>query len=353
MHNIYLTIQERMNNHFDLIIVGAGPAGLRCAEILTGSDLRILLLEKNQVIGPKVCAGGITKKSMELMSIPDHLIEFGIKASMIRSAKNYHQGELAEPAVYMIDRKEFGQWQAGKLKNSNIEIKTGTLVTEIEDNKLKTNKEEVFFFKHLVGADGANSIVRRHLKLPVKKRLVTLQYKIPGTYPKRVELILNSGFFHSGYAWVFPHKNYFSVGCCVDPRIFHIQKLKTGFQKWLEQNNFDLSEAKYESSPVSYDYRGFAFGNIFLAGEAAGLASGLTGEGIYQALVSGEEIAKMILDKDYVSTAMKEIIKYNRVQFRILQLFRLAGPFRDFLYNMIIRLFKSWNFNKKVIDGYS
>ncbi len=353
MHITVINKNIKIMKHYDVVIVGAGPAGLRCAELIKETSLSVLLLEKNPVIGPKVCAGGITKKSLELMDIPDQLIEYEIKASMIRSPKYFHEGELPEPAVFMIDRQQFGQWQATKLKNSNIEIKTGSLVTDIQNNKLTVNRQEEFSFKYLVGADGANSIVRRYLKLPVKRKLVTLQYKIPGLYPERVELILNSGFFQSGYAWVFPHKDYFSVGCGVDPGFFPVQKLKKGFEIWLKQNNFDLSKAKYESFPISYDCRGFAFGNIFLAGEAAGLASGLTGEGIYQALVSGEEIARMIMDKDYVSIPMKKIIKYNKIQLRILQLFRIAGPFRDMLYNLLIKLFRSWQFNKKIIKGYS
>ena len=342
-----------MNKYFDVIITGAGPAGLRCAEILSKSSLRVLLLEKKPVIGPKICAGGITRKTLDLMDIPDHLIEYGIKASMIRSSGNFHEGDLPEPAVFMIDRQRFGQWQAGKLDQTGVEIKIGAMVTEIKDHSLIINRNEEFSYRYLVGADGANSIVRRHLKLPLKKKLISLQYKIPGIESNRVELILNSAFFHSGYAWIFPHKEYISVGCCVDPKYFPVQKLKKGFKEWLDQNKFDLSRASYESFPISYDYRGHKFGDVFLAGEAAGLASGLTGEGIYQALVSGEEIAKIILDKNYVSTAMKSIIRYNKIQFRILQLFRIAGPFRDNLYNVIIKLFKSWQLNKKVISGYS
>jgi geranylgeranyl reductase len=45
---------------YDVIIVGAGPAGLRCAEVLGGSRLEVLVTEKKSVIGPKVCAGGLT-----------------------------------------------------------------------------------------------------------------------------------------------------------------------------------------------------------------------------------------------------------------------------------------------------
>ena len=49
-----------MENKFDVVIIGAGPAGLKCAEQLKNSNLSVLVIEKNKIIGPKVCAGGLT-----------------------------------------------------------------------------------------------------------------------------------------------------------------------------------------------------------------------------------------------------------------------------------------------------
>ena len=63
---------------FDIIIVGAGPAGLKCAHTLikANNKLKVLVLEKNKDIGPKICAGGLTGKDLQSFSIPDKLIEF-------------------------------------------------------------------------------------------------------------------------------------------------------------------------------------------------------------------------------------------------------------------------------------
>ncbi len=56
---------------YDVIIVGGGPAGLRCAEVLSGSEKKVLLLEKTGGFGDKLCAGGLTLKDMEVMDLPD------------------------------------------------------------------------------------------------------------------------------------------------------------------------------------------------------------------------------------------------------------------------------------------
>jgi len=47
------------------LIVGAGPAGLRAAQVLAEAGREVLVLEKRPEIGPKTCAGGLTLKTME------------------------------------------------------------------------------------------------------------------------------------------------------------------------------------------------------------------------------------------------------------------------------------------------
>ncbi len=63
-------------NFFDIIIIGAGPAGLQCAKFLGNSKFQVLLLEKNKEIGPKVCAGGLTFKDIEYLKLPESLLDF-------------------------------------------------------------------------------------------------------------------------------------------------------------------------------------------------------------------------------------------------------------------------------------
>ena len=69
---------------------------------------------------------------------------------------------------------------------------------------------------------------------------------------------------------------------------------------------------------INYDFRGYHFGNRFLAGDAAGLASGLTGEGIYPAILSGETIAKLIIDPSADTTNLDRLIDKQRKHQRLL-----------------------------------
>jgi len=72
---------------YDVIIFGAGPAGLMCAEILSKSDKSVLVLEKNEIFGDKVCGGGLTRKATELLDIPDDIFEHKITRTAVFSRK--------------------------------------------------------------------------------------------------------------------------------------------------------------------------------------------------------------------------------------------------------------------------
>ena len=343
-----------MIKHYDVIIVGAGPAGLMCAEILSKSDKSILVLEKNELFGDKVCAGGLTRKDLELLNIPDDIFEYKITNTAVFSRKRKSQTKAPEPFVFTVNRINFGTWQKNRLQNSSVEIRNNSKVTSIEPHKVIVDETEEFGYKYLVGADGFFSIVRKYLKLPQEKRLIGIQYIVPDPVEEpRLEIYLNAKRFFSWYGWKFPHENSFAVGCCCDPRKVAPEKLKSNFRKWLDEKGIDTSNAKYESFPISYDYRGYHFNNTFLAGEAAGMASGFTGEGIYQSLVSGKTVAETILNESHISTEMEAVIKYNAIQEKILYILIKAGPFKGWIHELIVILLNNKRIKAKINNSFS
>ena len=336
---------------YDVIIVGAGPAGLFCAENLIGSGMSVLLLEKNNIFGDKVCAGGVTKKDIDLLGIPDDLFEHRISSTRLRSVLNHSATNAPQPFVYTLDRHELAEWQASRIRHPNIEIMMNARVTSVDHEKVIVNGRDEYGYTYLVGADGYASVVRRFLQLPVEEKLIGIQYQVPlNGYPPRFELHLHSFYFHSWYGWIFPHRDTLAVGCVADPRHLNSGRLKKKFHRWLKKIDLDISEAKYESQPIGCDFRGWEFGNIFLAGEAGGFASWLTGEGIYQCLVSGKAIAERILDDDHRSKELLDVIRYNEIQRKITKILIHAGPFRFILHELLILAMKS-PFVKRKISG--
>jgi len=339
---------------YDVIIVGGGPAGLKCAEVLSKSNLKVLLLEKNAGFGDKVCAGGLTRKDLELIDLPDELFEHKILQTAIYSQKGKSGTNSKVPFVFTVDRKELGNWQYQQIAHTTIKVLNNAKVTGISENRVVVNDSQEYGYQWLVGADGYNSCVRKYLGLPVEKKLIGIQYQIPqGKVVPCLEIYLQSDYFKSWYAWSFPHRTSIAVGCACDPSIMSSKKLKENFHRWLTLKGFDISNAKYESAPMSYDYRGFKFDNIFLTGDAGGFTSGLTGEGILQALVSGETAAEMILNPDHSSERFEMILKYNAVQKKILNLFVRTGNFRKIFHWLIVALLNNGYVKKKIHNSFS
>lgn len=339
---------------YDVIIVGAGPAGLMCAEVLSKSDKSVLVLEKNEKFGDKVCAGGLTRKDLELLDIPNDIFEYKITQTAVFSRKRKSQTNAPEAFVFTVNRITFGTWQKNRLQNTSVEIRNNAKVTGVEPDKVIVNEKDEFAYNYLVGADGYFSIVRKYLKIPQEKRLIGIQYTVPDPVKEpRLEIHLNAKIFSAWYGWKFPHANSFAVGCCCDPRKVSPEKLKTNFRKWLVEEGIDTSNAKYESFPISYDYRGYHFDNIFLAGEAAGIASGFTGEGIYQSLVSGKTVGHTILNKNFTSPEMEAVLKYNAIQEKILNVLIKAGPFRGWIHELIVMLLNNKRIKARINSSFS
>jgi len=178
---------------------------------------------------------------------------------------------------------------------------------------------KVFTCSHLVGADGANSLVRRSLGLPAEERGTGINFQVSQVC-ERMEWHLSARAFGCGYAWIFPHKNSVSVGAYSPQSDMSAGRLKRNLLRWASGRGFKLQDLACQAALINYDYRGHAFGPTWLVGDAAGLASGLTGEGIYPAVVSGETVARRILNPNSDASGLAALIRRQTRHRRVIDL---------------------------------
>jgi geranylgeranyl reductase len=322
---------------YDVIIVGAGPGGLKCAEILAKSKKKVLILEKNIKIGSKICAGGVSLKAMKY-GVPKELFEKTFNKFKYYNNDKFITVRSEKYFVATLDRVKLGQWQEKITKNAGAELRTSTNVTKIGSDYVMVNNKRIGF-KNLVGADGAGSIVRRYLGLEFKKMHLTMQYTIKQEFDD-LEIHFDSSICREGYKWIFPHCGRAFIGVGFDPKKNDIGKVKKEFDKWLKEKGIKVKEAIFESMPILYDYCGHKFGNIFLVGEAAGLTYGLTGEGIYPALASGEEIAKLIINKNFKPELIPKILRKKKMQEMVVSILTKNKRLGFLLHNLGFWLMK-------------
>ncbi len=301
-----------MKTAHDVVIVGAGPAGLSCAKTCAEHGMDVAVFERRNSIGNKVCAGGITWNGL-LQQVGD-ISQRSFFEQRIVTPKQRALIRAKVPIIATVSRIELGELMAKQAKEAGASIYTGCRIVSIEDEAVVIEygeKRQKIGFSNLVGADGSSSIVRRHLALPLAHQGIGINYQLP-IVRDEMEWHLDPARFRSGYAWIFPHKNMTSVGAYADIKQRSAVQLKQALGQWAVENDIDLSTGRLQAKNINFDYRGVEFAHkqkIFLAGDAAGLASGLTGEGIFPAIVSGEYIGRKIVDPLWQGTEFTKLIR--------------------------------------------
>ncbi len=304
-----------MNRNVEIVIIGAGPGGLACAKKLAEYGKDVLVLERKSVIGPKVCAGGITWNGL-LRHAPESLIERAFPDQHIISARQRIKISHTKPIAATVNRQALGQKMAEDAKEAGAVIKTAAVVDKITKNLIIVNNlqsgiPEEIKYQHLVGADGSTSVVRKFLKIPVSRMGFGINCQVKGETTK-MEWHLNTRQFGSGYGWIFPHRQSISIGAYHPQHGLPSRKLKQQLLVWAKEQGYILDGKHFQAALVNHDYRGFQFNKTWLVGDAAGLASGLTGEGIYPAIVSGEDVAEKIINPQYQALKIEAIVKKKK-----------------------------------------
>ncbi len=308
---------------YDVIIIGAGPGGLACATAAASHGLTTLVVERKKTLGRKVCAGGITWNGL-LKKIPFDISEKQFAKQQVFTRFQQICVSSPTPIIATVNREKLGQKMALQAVQAGVEIRLGYQVISIDSQNLlcedrATGKKEQLTFTSLVGADGSSSLVRRALGLAISDIGIGINYQVPGDYPE-MQWHLDSSLFANGYAWVFPHRDTASIGAYVDSKRMKASILKTNLLTWGDKYGYPLRRHKASAELINFDFRGWHFGNIFLVGDAAGLASGLTGEGIYPAIVSGETVGHFLADPHYDTTPLRNLIKNQAIHRKMVTL---------------------------------
>jgi geranylgeranyl reductase len=116
-----------------------------------------------------------------------------------------------------------------------------------------------------------------------------------------------------GYFWVFPHEDYTSVGAVASKHAVRPAALRAYLDARLESMRLPRHGEPLEGATLEVDFRGLHFaGGVHLAGDAAGVPSALTAEGIYSALLTGEEVARRIIDPAHPPLRVAQWLRVKR-----------------------------------------
>jgi len=282
------------------LILGAGPAGLRAAQVLAEAGREVLVLEKHPEVGPKTCAGGLTAKTVR------ELAPLGLPAdaALRRVGHVAFAGGRAvaldtdATVVHTIARRELGRLQLAWTRAAGAEVRAGSPATAIDlSARTVAVGGKTIRWRHLVGADGSDSAVRRALGLPSPREYFAAEYNVPGIRLEPLRVECDPGPLANGYFWVFPHAAYTSLGAVAPKHLVAPAALRRYLDGRVERLGVAREGVPFEGATIEVAYHGCHFpGGVHLAGDAAGVVSSLTAEGIYGAIVTGEEVARSVLE---------------------------------------------------------
>jgi geranylgeranyl reductase len=321
-----------MPKTYDVVIVGAGPAGLECARTLLDSRLSVLIIEKNDRIGPKTCAGGIVE-TVEPLHLPESKARSFDCLNIYVREKRFEFKTTAP--IRIIDRDELGHYQEQLIISAdNVDILVSTCLKKIEPGRVHTTAGE-FGYRYLVGADGSTSAVRRYLNLG-SRNMVGIYYNIDKLKDDLI-FYLNGASLKVGYIWEFPHQAFTNVGFYYNPKRCKTKDAIHLLRGHMARKAYPLDSTTYRAFPINHLYKGCQFrDNIFLIGDAAGLASRLTGEGIAYAMISGREIARKITNPDHDLKSLNAVIAHKKRQDSLINLLEKFPAGLNLVYRLLL-----------------
>lgn len=289
---------------WDVVVVGAGPAGASAAHAAAVAGRRVLLLEKAELPRYKTCGGGIIGPSRD--SLPPgfelplrervHAVTFSLDGRFARTRRARHM------LFGLVNRADFDQGLVEAAQKAGAELRTGVTVSRVEQHgqavpdrrtvAVVLSGGETLLAHAVVGADGSASRIGAHVGVRMDQVDLGLEAEIP--VPKTVaddwagRVLVDWGPLPGSYGWVFPKGDTLTVG------VISARGEGAATKRYLEDFIARLGLAGFEPSVSSghltrcrSDDSPLSRGRVLVCGDAAGLLEPWTREGISFALRSG------------------------------------------------------------------
>lgn len=292
-----------MSARCDIVIIGAGFAGLVCARVAAERGLSVVVLDKKPEPGVQMHTTGIiVKEAADELHVPT---AFTRKVHGVRIyAPNMKQVDLESPGYYFLatDTAAVMRWLTEEAEAAGAEVRFGQPfegARQVDGGILL--EDPAIRARFLVGADGARSAVARCFGLGVNRRnLVGVEAEftgVGGVDPDRLHCFLDSRLSPGYIGWAVPGVGVTQVGLAgrlgekpsVDGLVEKLGQL-------FDFSGAEIVDRRSGPIPVGGLVRPFSAENVLLVGDAAGIVSPLTAGGIHPAFRYGRRAGQVVSD---------------------------------------------------------
>ncbi|MEA1924834.1 MAG: NAD(P)/FAD-dependent oxidoreductase, partial [Candidatus Altiarchaeota archaeon] len=325
---------------YDVVVIGAGPAGSTASAILAESGINTLLIDKKTLPRQKTCGGAVSKKALSVLDaagIDVPKLKTFKKCSSIQvgvfdsdSVENLVDIKVNNEVAYLIDRDEFDYALTQDAVSKGAELKQKSAIKDIEkENTGFIIKGAGFSIKsrYVLCADGVCGTSAELLgfrdRWSSENVGLCIESEITGYNPppSPINFYFGGGGVGWGYAWFFDKSGRASVGVgTVLKDASNLRQLFNSFIKNCSGINPDrnLEIGAWMVPGTGGIKKDLSNGNALLLGDAAGLVDPFLGEGISYAIQSGKIAAECIINneiRDYNKRVGEEItnnLRYAR-----------------------------------------
>lgn len=321
------------STHIKTIIIGAGPAGITCGYTLIKNNEECLLIDRKAFPREKLCGGGLTPRAHLLI---DRIYE-GLKYDYckVNTIDLYMSTDSIcsfrfDTEIRTVARRDFDHTLLKEYQKKGGQFITD-IVTKIEEKDgtihLTLASGQMYICDYLIGADGTNSIVRKHIQPQFDRGIICLEKTVTDDNSKKDIRVYFDKAYPKGYLYLFPNPRGYVVGYGngnTDTDVFHESLERYGL------TNDNKTKGAYIPTFCKFDYPFYK--HIMLIGDAGGYVDSMTGEGIPLAIKSGENAALSIINNSDFRELNKPVTDLVKRRMTMCKIFFFAPIQKLFIY---------------------